>query len=238
MDVFGDVSLFMVLIQRKPSIYTLCRHHCPSLPLSFGAALWCHCCELKMNLYLRSLHYDKVACSGKKPRENAKSYVGYWVWFGMRGIIVCKWCDFEIVQDAGGEFNASGLQNGHVGDEMRYIYSSSANFLIQLVRYDTFNWYPACCWLTNTKWPSLHFAQSQCTAWMTSLKKRFRACCEESLRLLALLLHHTPPLPLRPVASRSKLSSAQVVPTVQPSNTRTNTLSGGKTACTRFRRYC
>jgi hypothetical protein len=50
-DVFRDESLYMVPIQRQASIYNRCRHLCPSLPLSFAAALRCHRCELKMNLY-------------------------------------------------------------------------------------------------------------------------------------------------------------------------------------------
>ena len=48
-DVFGDESRFPVPIQRQTSIHNRCRHHCPSLPLSFVAALWCHRCELKIN---------------------------------------------------------------------------------------------------------------------------------------------------------------------------------------------
>ena len=45
---------------------------------------------------------------------------------------------------------------------------------------------------------------------------------EDSLRRWALLWHHIPLLPLRPHASLSKLSSSQVVPTVQPSNMAAN----------------
>ena len=51
---------------------------------------------------------------------------------------------------------------------------------------------------------------------------------KESLRCWVMLLHHTPLISLRPRASRSKLSSSQVVPTVKPSNTATNTPSGGR----------
>jgi len=54
MDEFRDESLYKVPIQHQASIYNWCRHLCPCscLPLSFEAALWCHCCELKMNLHL------------------------------------------------------------------------------------------------------------------------------------------------------------------------------------------
>jgi len=54
-DVFRDESLYMVPIQKQVSIFNWCRHFCPSscLPLFFAAALWCHHCELKMNLHLR-----------------------------------------------------------------------------------------------------------------------------------------------------------------------------------------
>jgi len=54
-DEFRDESRYTVPIQWHVSIYNWCRHFCPSisLPRSFVAALWCHRCELKMNLHLR-----------------------------------------------------------------------------------------------------------------------------------------------------------------------------------------
>jgi len=81
------------------------------------------------------------------------------VCFGMRGIVFCKSLDVEIVQDAGGVFNMGGVENEGGGGKKRYIYSSSCDFLVQLVRYHNLDSYPAFCRLTNTKWPSLHLAQ-------------------------------------------------------------------------------
>jgi len=54
-DEFRDESRYTVPIQWHVSIYNWCRHFCPSisLPRSFVAALWCHRCELKMNLHPR-----------------------------------------------------------------------------------------------------------------------------------------------------------------------------------------
>jgi hypothetical protein len=95
-DVFRDESLDTVPIQRQASIYTRCRHLCPSLPHSFAAALWCHLCELTMNLHSKLYHYNTVACSGRKPRRKVQSCVGYWVCFGTRGVVLCKSCEVEI----------------------------------------------------------------------------------------------------------------------------------------------
>jgi len=50
-DVLREESLYRIPIQRQVSIYNQCRHPCPSLPLSFAAAIWCHRCQLKMNLH-------------------------------------------------------------------------------------------------------------------------------------------------------------------------------------------
>jgi hypothetical protein len=63
-DVFRDESCYTVLIQCQASIYNRCRHLRPSLPLSFAAALWCHRCELKMNLHPKRQHYDTVVAEG------------------------------------------------------------------------------------------------------------------------------------------------------------------------------
>jgi hypothetical protein len=46
---------------------------------------------------------------------------------------VCKSCDFEIVQDAGGVFNTGGKENGGVGGKNGYIYSSSCD-LVHILR--------------------------------------------------------------------------------------------------------
>ena len=72
-DAFRDESQYTDPIQQQASIYKQCRHLCPSLPLSFAAALWCHRCELKMNLHPKHYHYDTVACSGRKPRGKVQS---------------------------------------------------------------------------------------------------------------------------------------------------------------------
>ena len=78
--------------------------------------------------------------------------------FGTRGVILCKSHDVKIVQDAGGVFNMGGKENDGVGGKKGYIYSSSCDFLVQLVRYDNFDSYPAFCCLTNTKRHSFHHA--------------------------------------------------------------------------------
>ena len=78
--------------------------------------------------------------------------------FGTRGNVLCKSRDVKIVKDAGGVFNTGGKENEGVGGKKGYIYSSSCDFLVQLVRYDNFDSYPAFCWLTNTKRPSFHLA--------------------------------------------------------------------------------
>jgi len=95
-------------------------------------------------------------------------------------------------------------------------------------RWDIYTRVPAICWfnlfclLTNTKRPSHHLAEPPGTSLMRSIGTRFSTRGDGSLRRRALLWHLIPLLPLRPRASRSKLSSYLVVPTVQPSNTATN----------------
>jgi len=98
-DVFWDQSLHTVPIQWQASIYNRCRHFCLSisLPLTFAAVLWCHRCKLKMKLHLRRYYYDTVECSGRKPRVNIQSCVGYLVCFGTRGILLWKSRGVEIV---------------------------------------------------------------------------------------------------------------------------------------------
>jgi len=64
-----------------------------------------------------------------------------------------------IVQDAGGLLNMGGKENGGVDGKNGYIYPSTCDFLIQLVRYDYFDSYPAICWLMKTIQRSLHVAQ-------------------------------------------------------------------------------
>ena len=65
---------------------------------------------------------------------------------GTRGVDVCQSHDVEIVQDAGGVFNMGGKENEGVGGKKGYIYSSSCDFLVQLVRYVNFDFYSAYCW--------------------------------------------------------------------------------------------
>jgi len=50
-EMFRDVYPYTVPIQRQVSIYNHCRHHFPSIPFSFAAALWCHLWQLTMNLH-------------------------------------------------------------------------------------------------------------------------------------------------------------------------------------------
>jgi hypothetical protein len=55
------------------------------------------------------------------------------VCFGLGGVVLCKSHVVERVQDPGGVFHMGGQQNGGEGGKMRYIYSSSHEFLVQLV---------------------------------------------------------------------------------------------------------
>jgi len=121
-----------------------------------------------------------------------------------------------------------GTDKGSVGGKKGYIYPSSGDFLVQLVRHDTFDSYSVFCWLMNTKRPSCHFTQPPGASWMTSIETRFSTHGADRLQRRALLLHRIPPVPLRPRASRSTQCSSQVVPTVKTSNTATITPSGEK----------
>jgi len=64
---------------------------------------------------------------------------------------MCKSCDIKLVQDAGGVFDTGGNVYGDVGGTKGYIYSSSCDFLVYLVRYHNFDSYPAVCGLTIPK---------------------------------------------------------------------------------------
>jgi len=77
-----------------------------------------------MNLHPKRLHYDTVACSGRKPGGNVQSCVGYQVCFRTRGIVVCQSRDVEIVQNAGGVFYTGGRENEGIGGKKGYIYLS------------------------------------------------------------------------------------------------------------------
>ena len=50
----------------------------------------------------------------------------------MGGVVLCKSCHVERVEDAGGGLNLGGKENGGVGGMKEYIYSSSCDFLVQL----------------------------------------------------------------------------------------------------------
>ena len=51
----------------------------------------------------------------------------------MRGIVLWRSRDVEGVEDAGGELNMGRKENVGVGRKKGYIYSSTCNFLVQLV---------------------------------------------------------------------------------------------------------
>jgi hypothetical protein len=55
------------------------------------------------------------------------------VCFGLGGVVLCKLRVVERVQDPGGVFHTGVQQNGGEGGKIRYIYSSSHEFLVQLV---------------------------------------------------------------------------------------------------------
>jgi hypothetical protein len=150
-----------------------------------------------------------------KPRLNVQSWVGYRMCFGTRGVVLGNSHDLAIVQDAAGVFNRGRKDNGGVGGRKGYIYMSSGDFLVQGSTCEF-------CSLTNTKRRSLHPATPPGTSGTTSLETRFSTRREDNFQCRALLWHLIPLLPLRPHPSRSKLSSSQVVPTVQPSNMATN----------------
>ena len=78
-------------------------------------------------------------------------------------------------------FNMGGQEKEGVGGKKGCMYSSSCDFLVQLVRYDNFYSYPAFCWLTNTKWLSFRLAQPPGTSLMRSFKKKFGIHAEECL---------------------------------------------------------
>jgi len=140
------------------------------------------------------------------------------VCFETRGVVLCNSRDVEIVQNAGGVFNCWRCVQYWRIRESR-CRREEGIYILEFLRVGS---YPAFCWLMNTKRPILHLAQPPGTSWMRSLEMRFSTRGEDSLRRWALLWHHIPLLPLRPSASRSTLSSSEVVPCVQPSNTATN----------------
>jgi len=144
------------------------------------------------------------------------------VCFRTSGVILCKSPDVMIVQDAGGGFNTGRKENEGVG-RRKIQWRCKREEWIYIFKFLRFDSYPAFCWLMNTQWPSLHLAKLSSTSSMRSVETRFSNCSDDCLRRRALLWHHIPLVPLRPGASRSELSSSEVVPSVQPSNMATNT---------------
>jgi len=60
-------------------------------------------------------------------------------------------------QNAVGVYNTGGQENGGVGSQKGYIFSSSRDFLVQGSTCEF-------CWLTNTKWTSLHLSELPATS--------------------------------------------------------------------------
>jgi len=66
----------------------------------------------------------------------------------MRGVVLCKSRDVEIVQDAGGVFNTARKENGGVGrkkTEWR-CRQEEGIYILEFLQFDS---YPACCWLKH-----------------------------------------------------------------------------------------
>jgi hypothetical protein len=98
-DVFFIESPDKFLIKRQGPIYSRCRHLCPCCPPTFAASLWFQRCEMKINMTPKNYNYNTVACSGRKARRKVREYsscVGNWVYFGRRGIGMCKSRDVEV----------------------------------------------------------------------------------------------------------------------------------------------
>ena len=72
-------------------------------------------------------------------------------------VVMCTLRDVEIVQDAPRELNLGGQYNGGEGGKKRYIYPSSADFLVQGSTCEF-------CWLTHTKQRISHLAASPGTS--------------------------------------------------------------------------
>jgi hypothetical protein len=143
---------------------------------------------------------------------------------GTQGGVLWKLCDFEIYQDGGGVINFGRCVSYGRKIEWRCRWEHG----IHILQYLRFGSYLALCWLMNTKWPRLHHVQPPGPWWMRRLKARISTRSEDCLLHWALLWDLIPHLQLRPRAFWSKLSSSQVVPTVEPCNTATNALQGKK----------
>jgi len=90
----------------------------------------------------------------------------------MRGIVLCKSSDVEIVQDAGSVFNKDRKLNGGVGgkkSEWR-CRREEVIYIVQFLRIDP---YPVLCWFMNTKPPGIHLAQPPRASSMRSYETRW-----------------------------------------------------------------
>jgi len=85
------------------------------------------------------------------------------VCFGTGGVVLCKSRDVKIVQDAGGVLITGRKENGGEGGKNRewMCRREEGIYILEFLRFDS---YPACCWLLNTKRPSLHLAQPPSTS--------------------------------------------------------------------------
>jgi len=175
-DVLQDEYHYTVPIIWLASMYNWCRYLYFSsfLPLFVTATLWYLCCEWKPNLHLMHLHSDTVACSGSQSTGNRQNCVGYRVCVWTRGVGVCKSQDVKLVHYAGAVINTGGKENEGERMKMEYIYLSSYNILIQLLRYDTFDSYRAFYWIRRTKQSGYHLRKSQYTSYTRTLGMRFR----------------------------------------------------------------
>jgi hypothetical protein len=117
-------------------------------------------------------------------------------------------------------YNTGGEEKGDVAEKKGYIGLCCGEFLVQGSTCEF-------CWLRNKIRRSLHLAAPAGTSGTTSLETRFSTRREDSVQHWALLWHLISLLPLRPCASRSKLSSPQLSQLCNHS-TRLQTPSGGK----------
>jgi hypothetical protein len=109
---------------------------------------------LKINLYPMCELCDTAYCSGRTSSGKTQRFVGCWVCFATKGVGLCMSRDVEIVQDTRGVCNLRGNESGGVGGKKGYNNLSLCDFLLQLVRYDNINSYPAHCCLIDTKGPA------------------------------------------------------------------------------------
>jgi hypothetical protein len=61
--------------------------------------------------------------------------------------------------------------------------SSSCDVWVHLVRYYTFDSYPAFCWFITTHWPRFHHEEPLHTVWMRNIETRFSPRSEATFQL-------------------------------------------------------